>query len=199
MEQTNVNIIPDKAPEKPSFIREVYDWGESICITLAIVLFIFSFCFKTVEVYGPSMENTLTGRDLYNISGTVGDKLLISNLFYTPKYGDIVVIYSESEQEEIIKRVIATENQEVMIDFLTGEVSVDGVVLDEPYIKNPTVTKGNVDFPITVPEGCVFVLGDNRGVSLDSRYSAIGMVNTDDIEGRVICRIYPFEQFGAVK
>lgn len=189
----------DRQPEKNKVWHEVYDWAESICVSLAIVMFLFSFCFKTVEVFGPSMDNTLHGRDLNNIASTSGDKLLISNLFYTPEYGDIVVINSEAEQETIIKRVIATEGQEVDIDFSTGEVKVDGTVLDEPYITALTTNSGDVEFPVTVPEDCVFVLGDNRPISLDSRYSIIGMVNTDDILGRVILRIFPFDQFGAVK
>ncbi len=187
-----------KSAVKGSLWMEIYDWGESICVSLAVVLFLFSFCFHTVEVYGPSMEDTLHGRDLGSVEATSGDKLLISNLFYTPQTGDIVVLYAENEEETIIKRVIATEGQEVMIDFATGEVTVDGEVLDEPYIKNPTITAGDVSFPVTVPTGCVFVLGDNRMVSLDSRYSRIGMIPVDDIAGRVVLRIYPFNQFGTV-
>lgn len=188
--------IKNKAPKK-KFWQEVYDWAESICISLAVVMFIFSFCFKTVEVWGTSMEDTLHGRDVSGVIDESGDKLLISNLFYTPGYGDIIVIHAETE-ETIIKRVIATEGQEVNINCETGEVIVDGAVLDEPYIKNPTYSSGNVTFPVTVPEGCVFVLGDNRAVSLDSRYDVIGMVDTDDILGKVILRIYPFDQFGTV-
>lgn len=188
--------IKNKAPKK-KFWQEVYDWAESICISLAVVMFIFSFCFKTVEVWGTSMEDTLHGRDVSGVIDESGDKLLISNLFYTPEYGDIIVIHAETE-ETIIKRVIATEGQEVDINCETGEVIVDGAVLDEPYIKNPTYSSGNVTFPVTVPEGCVFVLGDNRAVSLDSRYDVIGMVDTDDILGKVILRIYPFDQFGTV-
>ena len=194
--QTDFN---NSEPEKNGFWKEAYDWAESICISLAIVMFLFSFCFKTVEVWGPSMEDTLHGRDIDNVISTSGDKLLISNLFYTPECGDIIVIQSDYEEETIIKRVIATEGQEVDIDFSTGEVKVDGEVLDEPYIKNLTTKSGNVDFPVTVPEDCVFVLGDNREVSLDSRYTVIGMVNTNDILGRVVLRIYPFSQFGTVK
>lgn len=185
--------------QKNSIWMEIYDWGESICVSLAVVMFLFSFCFKTVEVWGPSMENTLHGRDIYGAVGGAGDKLLISNLFYSPDQGDIVVIHSEAEDESIIKRVIATEGQKVDIDFSTGDVKVDGKVLDEPYIKNETTNAGDVSFPVTVPEGCVFVLGDNREVSLDSRYSEIGMIDNDDILGRVMIRIYPLNKFGTVE
>lgn len=188
-----------KIEKKSNFLKEVYDWAESICISLAVVLFVFSFCFKTVEVWGPSMEDTLHGRDTEGISDVSGDRLLISNLFYTPEYGDIVVIGTDTEEGAIIKRVIATEGQQVDIDIAAGTVSVDGTVLDEPYAKTPTWSSGNVQFPVTVPEGCVFVLGDHRAVSLDSRYTSIGMVDTDTIMGKVILRIYPFDQFGRVE
>ncbi len=183
---------------KKNLKTELYDWAESIAISLAIVMFLFSFCFKTVEVYGPSMEDTLIGKDLDGYSDVIGDKLVISNMFYTPMQGDIVVIHSEIE-DSIVKRVIATAGQTVDINFLTGTVTVDDEVLQEPYIKNLTVNKGDVQFPVTVPEGCVFVLGDNRAVSLDSRYSVIGMVDTDDIMGKVVFRIYPFDRFGSVE
>ena len=96
---TQTDISKESAANK--VWHEVYDWAESICVSLAIVMFLFSFCFKTVEVFGPSMNNTLHGRDLNNIASTSGDKLLVSNLFYTPEYGDIVVINSEAEQETI--------------------------------------------------------------------------------------------------
>ena len=185
--------------KKNKFLTELYEWAESICISLAVVLFLFSFCFKTVEVWGPSMEDTLQGKDTSGYVETVGDRLLISNLFYTPQANDIVVIDTDTEEGAIIKRIIATEGQTVDIDFHTGEVSVDGAVLNEPYIKNPTFNRGAVVFPVTVPEGCVFVLGDHRAVSLDSRYSIIGMVDTDDVIGRVILRIFPFDQFGRVE
>ncbi len=190
-------VANGKKEKTKNLKAEIYDWAESIAISLAVVMFLFSFCFKTVEVYGPSMENTLIGRPISGYTDEIGDKLIITNMFYTPKQGDIVVIHSEVE-DSIVKRVIATEGQTVDIDFSTGDVYVDDVILQESYIKNPTTTKGDVNFPITVPDGCVFVLGDNRAVSLDSRYSSIGMVNVEDIMGKVVLRIYPFDRFGDV-
>lgn len=185
--------------KKNRFWAEVYDWGESICISLAVVMFLFTFCFQNVEVWGPSMEVTLHGRDITGISRESGDKLLISNLFYTPEYGDIVVIRSEGDEKSIIKRVIATAGQQVDIDSAAGVVKVDGKVLTEDYVSAPTYATGNVVFPVTVPKGCVFVLGDNRPVSMDSRFTNVGMVDTDNIMGRVVLRIYPFAKFGTVK
>ena len=128
------------------------------------------------------------------------DKVIISKVGYEPKYGNIVVVSRNYENEEsavgnrfsepIIKRVIATEYQQVDIDFVTGEVRVDGVLLDEPYINTPTNLQYDISFPVTVPEGCVFVMGDNRNESLDSRSSSIGMVDEKYILGRAFFRIW---------
>ena len=100
----------------------------------------------------------------------------------------------------IVKRVIATEGQTVDIDFSTGEVRVDGEVQDEPYINEPTLTNfdDGLTYPVTVPEGCVFLMGDNRNHSSDSRYAPIGCVETDNILGKVILRIFPFSRIGRV-
>ena len=138
----------------------------------------------------------------------------ISNLFYTPKRGDIVVISRNTDnridrdsEEPIIKRVIATEGQLVDIDFTTGKVYVDGQLLDEPYIKDyaieqySTVDSYGVQFPLRVEENCVFVMGDNRRESLDSRSPQIGnngQINTKYILGRAILRVYPFNKIGAL-
>ena len=109
---------------------------------------------------------------------------------------------TESMREEngpIIKRVIATEFQIVDIDFETGTVYVDNMPLDEPYISTPTLDKYDVEFPLTVPEGCIFVLGDNRDVSLDSRSSRIGdggMIDTRYVLGRAVYRVFPFDKMG---
>ena len=149
----------------------------------------FVFFFRTIDVMGHSMEPTLQN----------GDKLIVSNLFYTPQYGDIVVLRKESFGEQaIVKRVIATEGQTVDIDFDEGIVYVDGVALDEPYIAE--VTRRPLDFSgeVTVPEGCVFVLGDNRNRSNDSRDADIGMVDTRYIIGRALIRVFPLSEFGPV-
>ena len=127
------------------------------------------------------------------------DRLIVSYLFYTPKNGDIVIVNNDNPALEkvIVKRVIATEGQTVDIDFDSGEVKVDGKVLQEDYINNLTLLdEGGHNYPVTVPENCVFVMGDNRMNSLDSRDSRVGFVPEEEILGKVSLRIFPFSRFG---
>ena len=132
-----------------------------------------------------------------------GDNVVVSNLFYTPKAGDIVIITKESfSAEPIVKRIIATEGQTVDIDFEKGIVYVDGKALDEPYIAELTHLYEGVAFPVTVPENSVFVMGDNRNESSDSRNPDIGMIDEGCILGKVYCIVIPagwdFSRFGSV-
>ena len=168
----------------------VFDWVDALVNALVFVILIFTLGIRVTGVVGGSMEPTLHQ----------GDKLIVSNLFYTPKAGDIVIVSKKSFSDEpIVKRIIATENQTVDINFVTGVVSVDGVALEEPYIKAPIHSPGDVQFPVTVPEGHVFLLGDNRNGSTDSRTTQVGMVDEREILGRVILRILPLSGFGGVK
>ena len=125
-----------------------------------------------------------------------GDYILLLNNFLDgePEYGDIIVASKSTykDGEPIIKRVIATEGQVVDIDYATGEVTVDGIVLDEPYIHSATVQIVNPQtFPLTVPEGCLFVMGDNRGKSLDSRSTTIGLIDRREVVGTALFLIFP--------
>lgn len=186
--------------EKFSLKKEIFEWLEVIVSAMILVVFLFTFVFRIATIDGPSMQNTLHS----------GEKVIISNIFYTPKAGDVVVISrnasNDSNDEDvsdkpIIKRIIATAGQTVDIDFEAGKVYVDGKALDEPYTKTPTNLKydDGVVFPLVVSEGSVFVLGDNRNDSLDSRSARIGncgMVDTRYILGRAVIRIYPFSKFG---
>jgi len=168
---------------------EIYDWLQCIVVALVASILIFVFVGRICGVIGPSMIPTLED----------GDRMLFSNLFYTPEQEDIVVFTKYSfDDKPVVKRVIAVENQTVDIDFSTGEVWVDGVLLDEPYIADPTRRQYDVAFPVTVPEGSVFVMGDNRMVSYDSRASAIGMVDVRCILGKVYAVVTPFKHFGLV-
>lgn len=167
--------------------RDVWEWVESIAISVTTLIFIFVFVFRIVGVDGHSMDQTLAD----------GDRLIITSMFYTPAAGDIVVVNQPNEfGKPLIKRIIALEGQTVDIDFKTGVVTVDGQVLDEPYISTPTTVYEGVDFPVTVPEGTVFVMGDNRQNSTDSRSEMVGFIDTRYILGKAIFRIFPFNTLG---
>ena len=179
----------EQTPEQSKRSSEVFDWVQCIASALIVCILIFVFLFRTVGVIGSSMVPTLTE----------GDRLIISNLFYTPKYGDIVVLRKDSFMNEpIIKRVIATEGQTIDIDFDNGIVYVDGVALDEPYIKEPTYRRLDFVGEQVVPQGCVFCMGDNRNGSTDSRRSTIGMIDTRCILGKVIFRLWPLHSIGGL-
>ncbi len=166
---------------------EVYDWIQSILLALVVCVLLFVFGVRMVNVDGESMLPTLEN----------GDRVIISRLFYTPRQGDIVVLRKESFMyEPIVKRVIAVEGQTIDIDFDKGVVYVDGVALDEPYIYEPTYKQLDFSGPVTVPEGCVFVMGDNRNGSTDSRYSVLGCIDTRLIQGRVYLTVFPLKNFG---
>ncbi len=171
------------------FIDDSLDMLKSVAIAFAAIVLIFTFFCRTSRVKGNSMTNTLHD----------GDFLVLYNAFYTPEKGDIVAANCEGLNEVIIKRIIATEGQTVYIDFNSGEVSVDGAVLNEPYIKNLTQLYEGVNFPVTVPEDCYFVLGDNRMGSQDSRSPAVGFVHREDILGKAVLRLAPLGRFGVVK
>jgi len=188
----------EEASQPRTAMHEVFEWVDSIVVAIIVVVILFTFIFRVVGIIGPSMKETLHQ----------GDKLIISNFMYTPEQRDIVVISRNyineandevyQSSEPIIKRVIATENQVVDIDFEAGIVYVDGVALDEPYTKTLTNNKYDIDFPIRVSEGHIFVLGDNRAESLDSRSSQIGLVDERYVLGKALFRIYPFDQFGGL-
>ncbi len=164
----------------------MFDWLQSVVVAIVALSAVFTFLLRPVRVEGESMLPTLNG----------GDWLLLSAFDLNPEYGEIIVSTQPnrtSSGEPVIKRVIATSGQTVDIDFTNGIVTVDGVVLNEPYIKDPTHRSFDVDFPLIVPEGKVFVMGDNRNDSLDSRTTRIGFVDEHYILGSVKMRIFPFE------
>lgn len=196
-----MNMDTNKTKGQKALKKEIFDWLDTIVIAVIAVIFIFTALFRVATIVGDSMQNTFFENE----------RIVITKLFYKPQVGDVVVISrnadnstdKESYQEPIIKRVIATGGQYVDIDFKSGNVYVgytqsDMELLYEPYIKIPTYNKGDVEFPLYVPEGTVFVLGDNRAESLDSRYSSIGLVDEKNILGKAVFRIYPFTKIGAV-
>lgn len=182
--------------EKANFLFELYGMLHDVVYLLAAVTLIFVFVVRLVGVQGDSMLPTLHNKDYLVLESNflVGS----GNL----KYGDVVVLnvphYQHGGDGPIVKRVIATEGQTVDIDFDAGVVYVDGVRLVEDYINAPTLYNWEgelaMDYPATVPEGCVFVLGDNRNNSMDSRYAPIGMVDEQYVLGKVLFIILPGQQ-----
>ena len=177
--------------------QEKMDWKKSLVLYLhdvvyylIIIAVLFLLVFRVVVVSGTSMNMTLYNGDYL---------LLLSNTFYhAPQHGDIVVISKESFDNgtPIVKRIIATEGQVVDIDFVSGLVYVDGVALDEPYINSPTSFNEGTVFPLTVAEDCIFVLGDNRGVSRDSRDPVIGQIDKREVLGKAIFLMLPGTSHG---
>ncbi len=161
---------------------ELYDWVQCIVAALLIGILCFMFIGRVIGVIGTSMVPTLQD----------DDQLIVSKLFYTPKQGDIIVFQTDVFGDEpLVKRIIATEGQTVDIDFTKGVVYVDGVALNEHYTATPTTTRENFEGLVTVPEGCIFVMGDNRNASTDSRSNHVGMVDTRCIIGKVYFIIIP--------
>lgn len=170
-------------------ISGFFDWIRCILFAISIVVICLTFVFRLVDVDGTSMESTLESKD----------KVIVTNLFYTPKDGDIVVISHGAEYAKpIIKRVIATQGQTIKLDYENDKIIVDGVVLEEPYISDSTFAGnyGDYEIPEVVPEGKVFVMGDNRRVSLDSRRTEIGLIDVDNIIGKAQFVAFPFSDFG---
>ncbi len=181
-----------KTPEKPVFDwkKETGEWVVAIIAAVVIAFVIRTFFFTLVQVSGPSMEETLH----------TGDRLIVTRINYTPKAGDIVVFRPDQHpREPYIKRVIATEGQKVDINFVKGIVYVDGKELEEDYIKNLTQRQGDVEFPITVPEGCVFVMGDNRMESHDGRSLDVSSIKTENVTDSDVRYSFVDENTGEVK
>ena len=173
-------------PEKKQTAgRGAYEWVQALVCSVLTVVLIFTFAVRIVRVSGESMRETLQDQDM----------LVVLNNWLCGGYkpGDIVILQRDDFYggEPIVKRVIATEGQTVDIDFDAGVVYVDGAALEEPYTREPTWTQEGTEFPLTVPEGCVFVMGDNRNDSDDSRDSALGPVDTRCVLGRALLLAVP--------
>ena len=177
-----------KARKDASDGRDLYLNIRVLVIMMTVFVLAFTFVVRIIVVSGPSMENTLIE----------GDLILVWSLGYTPRQGDIVVLTQESYQEDsIIKRVIATEGQTVDIDYWNGDVYVVGQILEENYSKEQMLVPnyGEGLNHVTVPEGCIFVMGDNRNHSADSRYPAIGIVDARCVIGHGLSVIFPFNHW----
>ena len=171
--------------QKNGVTKAILGYLHDLVYLLAGILIIFLIFFRVVVVSGPSMQNTLVDGDYL---------LLISKVFYSqPTQGDIIVAAKDSygNGTPIVKRIIATEGQVVDIDFETGVITVDGQILEELYIKNLTTNPQGTVFPLRVEEGCVFVLGDNRMNSKDSRSPVIGQIDKREILGKAVFLFFP--------
>ncbi len=179
---------PAREERKP-VIASVYEWMGTFVSALVCVALIFAFAFRVAGVDGDSMNDTLHDRDY----------VLLSSWMYTPQRGDIVVInrYHEGDAdpsiEPLIKRIIGMPGDTVQITETT--VYVNGEALDEPYVHYPNYP---ADLEVTVPAGHVFVMGDHRNNSLDSRFEAVGFVEISDIVGKAVFRLLPLSQFGSI-
>lgn len=190
-------LAAEAAPEEPSIIDDLLEWCEAFVMAIFVVILVFIFFLRVVEVSGDSMNNTLTNED----------RILISHLNYTPKSGDIVVCNSDGLEKIIVKRCIGVAGDVVKVDYSTGTVTVNGEVMDQSFIKeemrdeanfDQTYRTGDHEYTYTVPEGTIFAMGDNRNHSTDSRWAAVGFISTDDILGKAVFRILPFGSFGRI-
>lgn len=200
-----------KNNDKQSMVAEIFDYYELCIYSLCAVIVLFSFFIRLCRVDGQSMEDTLHH----------GEMLVVSDVFYTPERGDIIVFHQTGSQsqgvywgyslnEPVVKRVIATGGEWIDIDYVDGKLEVtiydsnmeNPRVLDETYAKYSGVAlanpAGSYSYPLRIPEGYVFVMGDNRWHSSDSRSSIIGLVDTRRILGHALMRLTPFDKMGAV-
>lgn len=181
--------------KKNTVLDEILDWVEAFVFAIFIVTLVFIFLFRSVVVEGKSMQPTLHD----------AERLILTHFNYTPERGDIIVANSPALNKTIIKRCIGVAGDTVVIDYENNSVTVNGDKLDESYLGEPmrlldyfdkTYMTSDTTFEYHVPEGCVFALGDNRNESRDSRDSAVGFIDCDDVLGKAVLRFYPFNTFG---
>lgn len=198
--------VPKRRRKRVWLITDVYEWAESIVTAVIAIVFIFTFIVRVTSVDGVSMLPTLHN----------SDRMLVTNLFYTPRRNDIVVVYAAGLYNDkggmgktIIKRVIGLPGDVIDFDTDEGDVLVNGERLenheeggliyeDGHLINSLTTDRYDVRSAVTVPDGCLFVMGDNRGNSTDSRWQSVGMVNTHYVVGRAFFKVTPFSDFGFV-
>ncbi len=188
-------------PETPKLTKaqemkqDLYFWLQALTMALVVLILLFTFVGRIISVDGESMLPTLHH----------GDMMLLRSIGYTPEQGDVVVLtknFSHYVDQPLVKRVIAVGGQTVRIDYAESKVYVDGVALDEPYINEAIMFQPGGDLTIsemTVPEGSVFVMGDNRNNSSDSRHYQLGAIDNRYILGQAVMILLPFQDFGVIQ
>lgn len=191
-------VLEEEKQEKRGIIDGILDWAESFLFAVFVVVLIFTFVLRTVVVVGDSMNPNFTDKD----------RLIITHINNEPQKGDILVMNSHGLKETIIKRCIGTEGDKIRIDYNNNTVTVNGEEISNDYINGAMIDKVysfNQKFVVDagvyeyeVPENKIFVMGDNRNNSADSRCYAVGFIDESDILGKVVLRIYPFDVIGKV-
>lgn len=191
MDMENTEAKEPELTGGQSFKLDLYFWLQALVMALVALILVFTFVGRIIGVQGSSMVPTLHE----------GDMMLIQTIGYDPEQGDVVVLTKESFMSQpIVKRVIAVGGQTVDINYAAGTVTVDGEILDEPYIYEAMrETYGNTITHAEVPEGSIFVMGDNRNGSSDSRDPSLGVVDERHVLGRALFILFPFADFGAIK
>ena len=207
MDEQAAGMTPEE--EKPYTLKEFTgDLMDLLCAMMTvmfIVMLLFAYVFCLADVKGDSMEPTLHDRDRVVVwrcgrAYETGDILVLNSVSAYSYDAQQNLVRRDGLGEQIIKRLIAKGGQTVNIDFKTGKVSVDGYYLNEPYISAAThLNSGAFTYPLTVPEGYVFVMGDNRNLSKDSRSPDVGLLREEAIIGRAVFRLMPFSNFGSLE
>lgn len=178
---------------KKKVITELFEWFKDILIAMVVTLFIVVFLFQNTQVIGDSMEPTLQD----------GNSVIVNKFIYRfkpPQYGDIIAFeYQMDPSQYFIKRVIGVQGD--TIDIKAGRVYLNNQVLEELYILEPMneFIDGNMQFPLVIPKNYCFVMGDNRNISLDSRYKEVGLVPLGSISGKAFFRMWPLGKIGHLK
>lgn len=196
---------PEERKDQDGWRQSLFEWLELLAVVLVIIVTLFTFVVSVVGVDGSSMYPTLHDRDL----------MLVQRIAYTPRQGDVIVLRKDHTfgDQALVKRVIATGGQTVYIDYDNNTITVDGEILEEPYLNYEYDDMYGSDYmadkvdldpqyvnqEFTVPEGCIFVCGDNRNHSSDSRVAQLGMVDERYVIGRVLLVFFPFSDFGWVR
>lgn len=186
-----INDNNDKSNKKKTFVKELLELLRDILIIIVFVILIRKFVFENTRVIGPSMEPTLHDNDALVVNK-------FEYFFTDPERGEIIVFpYKGDPSKHYIKRIIGLPGE--VIDMKDGIVYINGKPYEENYILDTMETRGDIDFPFTVPNDTYFVMGDNRNNSSDSRYKDVGTIEKDNFTGHAVIRLWPLNKLGIIK